>query len=121
MWPGQDYCNPRFAQYQSVEVPFKDVIERENVPRMPWHDVHIGLRANPPLSMVTRLSAVSGRRAALTFTSEGEAARDVALNFVQRWNHHKAVNGEESYPFLHPKQTECGSLCSCLLVALTTA
>ena len=44
MWPGQDYCNPRFAQYQSVEVPFKDVIERENVPRMPWHDVHIGLR-----------------------------------------------------------------------------
>ena len=44
MWPGQDYCNPRFAQYQSVEVPFNDVIERENVPRMPWHDVHIGLR-----------------------------------------------------------------------------
>jgi phospholipase D1/2 len=47
MWPGQDYCNPRFAQYQSVEIPFKDVIERENVPRMPWHDVHLGLRTHP--------------------------------------------------------------------------
>ena len=38
--------------------------------------------------------------------AEGEAARDVALNFVQRWNHHKVVNGEDAYPFLQPKQTE---------------
>ena len=41
---------------------------------------------------------------------EGEAARDVALNFVQRWNHHKVVNGEDAYPFLQPKQTEYGNL-----------
>lgn len=93
MWPGQDYCNPRFAQYQSVEIPFKDVIERESVPRMPWHDVHLGLH--------------------------GEAARDVALNFIQRWNHHKAVNGEDAYPFLQPKTTEYESFTVCSYTNLT--
>lgn len=44
-WPGQDYCNPRFKQYETVEIPFKDVIDRDAVPRMPWHDVHLGLGA----------------------------------------------------------------------------
>ncbi len=42
-WPGQDYCNPRFKQYETVEIPFKDVIDRATVPRMPWHDIHLCL------------------------------------------------------------------------------
>jgi phospholipase D1/2 len=31
---------------------------------MPWHDIHMRVG--------------------------GEAARDVALNFIQRWNHHRS-------------------------------
>lgn len=34
----------------------------------------------------------------------------MAHNFIQRWNHHKAVNGEKSYPALVPKTTEYGRL-----------
>jgi len=40
----------------------KDV-KRNKHPRMPWHDVHMKV--------------------------EGEAARDVERNFVERWNHHR--------------------------------
>eukprot|EP00026_Physarum_polycephalum_P001703 Phypoly_transcript_01705.p1 GENE.Phypoly_transcript_01705~~Phypoly_transcript_01705.p1 ORF type:complete len:1035 (+),score=140.85 Phypoly_transcript_01705:73-3177(+) len=47
--PGQDYRNP-----------FIEKVERNQHPRMPWHDVQVGL--------------------------DGEAAHDVAINFVQRWN-----------------------------------
>ena len=38
---------------------------------MPWHDVH------------TRI--------------DGEAARDVALNFIQRWNHHRDCLTQHDY------------------------
>eukprot|EP00026_Physarum_polycephalum_P001626 Phypoly_transcript_01628.p1 GENE.Phypoly_transcript_01628~~Phypoly_transcript_01628.p1 ORF type:complete len:834 (-),score=126.09 Phypoly_transcript_01628:740-3241(-) len=47
--PGQDYRNP-----------FIEKAERNLHPRMPWHDVQIGI--------------------------DGEAAHDVAINFIQRWN-----------------------------------
>lgn len=33
---------------------------------------------------------------------DGPAARDVAYNFIQRWNHHRDFNHETSYPYLHP-------------------
>lgn len=28
-----------------MEIPFKDVIDRATVPRMPWHDIHLCLGA----------------------------------------------------------------------------
>lgn len=41
----------------------KDELEREKVPRMPWHDVHCALWGPP--------------------------CRDISRHFVQRWNHAK--------------------------------
>lgn len=49
---------------------------RDLYPRMPWHDVH---------SSVT-----------------GPAARDVAMHFIQRWNHHRLSKSKTSEPILLP-------------------
>jgi hypothetical protein len=47
----------------------------------------------------------------------GEAALDVATNFIQRWNHHK----DNSYPYLVPKspstlQAKDNGTCNCQIV-----
>lgn len=44
---------------------------RNDSPRMPWHDIHM--------------------------MCEGDAARDVASNFIQRWNHHRDLLKEHSH------------------------
>eukprot|EP01094_Clydonella_sp_ATCC50884_P017157 TRINITY_DN2931_c1_g1_i1.p1 TRINITY_DN2931_c1_g1~~TRINITY_DN2931_c1_g1_i1.p1 ORF type:complete len:1082 (+),score=270.33 TRINITY_DN2931_c1_g1_i1:44-3247(+) len=64
-FPGKDYYNPAYAEFAGVEDPFTDMpdLNRHKHPRMGWHDVH---------------SAIAG-----------PAARDVARNFIQRWNHHR--------------------------------
>jgi phospholipase D1/2 len=67
-WLGVDYYNPHLTRPTSVSMPFEDVIDRTNVPRMPWHDIDLEIR--------------------------GWSARDVARNFTQRWNHHCDI----SYP-----------------------
>lgn len=61
MWPGKDYSNPRQADFTNLDRPYEDMYDRQEVPRMPWHDVHM---------MVT-----------------GQSARDVCRHFVQRWNY----------------------------------
>lgn len=61
MWPGKDYSNPRAKDFYQLDHPYEDMYDRNEVPRMPWHDVHM---------MVT-----------------GQAARDVSRHFVQRWNY----------------------------------
>ena len=48
----------------------------QHVPRMPWHDVGLSVG--------------------------GCAARDVALHFISRWNHHRLVLGELKEPSLLP-------------------
>ena len=48
-------------------------VDRRRTVRLPWHDVH---------SMVT-----------------GKAAQDVALSFIQRWNHH-TMSAEGTYPLI---------------------
>lgn len=58
---GKDYSNPRVKDFVEVHLPEKDLIDREEVPRMPWHDCHSRL--------------------------EGQPARDVARHFIQRWNY----------------------------------
>ena len=61
MWPGKDYSNPRQQDFSQLDHPYDDMYDRQEVPRMPWHDVHM---------MVT-----------------GQSARDASRHFVQRWNY----------------------------------
>ncbi|CUM62569.1 uncharacterized protein PRCAT00000121001 [Priceomyces carsonii] len=60
-FPGKDYSNPRVKDFSSLDKPYESMYDRNAVPRMPWHDVH----------MVT----------------SGKVARDLARHFVQRWNY----------------------------------
>ena len=59
---GQDYYNPSFAEFSEVANSNKESVDASLNPRMPWHDIH---------TMI-----------------DGPVARDVAANFIQRWNHH---------------------------------
>eukprot|EP00998_Keelungia_sp_KM082_P009180 NODE_534_length_1836_cov_8.582212_g526_i0.p1 GENE.NODE_534_length_1836_cov_8.582212_g526_i0~~NODE_534_length_1836_cov_8.582212_g526_i0.p1 ORF type:complete len:497 (-),score=101.96 NODE_534_length_1836_cov_8.582212_g526_i0:9-1499(-) len=61
-WHGGDYYNPHKARPAGIDMSIDD-IDRQQVPRMPWHDVSVRVT--------------------------GKAALDVANNFVARWNHHK--------------------------------
>ena len=62
-----------FLTIQDITRPFDDSIDRTATPRMPWHDTMIQV--------------------------DGDAARDVALNFISRWNHHREWN--ENQPFIN--------------------
>ncbi|XP_059486172.1 phospholipase D2 isoform X2 [Neocloeon triangulifer] len=82
LWLGKDYSNCIVKDFVDLESPFSDSINREQTPRMPWHDIGV---------MV-----------------QGLAARDVARHFIQRWNAiklEKAKNKSE-YPNLLPKANE---------------
>ncbi|CAR28854.1 ZYRO0F13486p [Zygosaccharomyces rouxii] len=61
IFPGKDYSNARICDFYDLDKPFESMYDRSLVARMPWHDVH-------------------------TMTI-GEAARDMARHFVQRWNY----------------------------------
>lgn len=61
IWPGKDYSNPRQRDFFNLDKPYEDMYDRNEVCRMPWHDVHM---------MVT-----------------GQPARDLVRHFVQRWNY----------------------------------
>lgn len=60
VWPGQDYANERVAEWQNLTHPEIDLIPRDKVPRMPWHDVGLQI--------------------------VGQPARDLCRHFCQRWN-----------------------------------
>eukprot|EP01087_Luapelamoeba_hula_P017850 TRINITY_DN5666_c0_g5_i2.p1 TRINITY_DN5666_c0_g5~~TRINITY_DN5666_c0_g5_i2.p1 ORF type:complete len:1353 (-),score=156.14 TRINITY_DN5666_c0_g5_i2:55-3657(-) len=77
-WPGKDYMNSEIEglQAEHVEKPFFDTLDRNTQNRMPWHDIHMSVR--------------------------GQAARDVALNFIQRWNSHRDRKAPEKLPPLVP-------------------
>ncbi|KAG0234011.1 hypothetical protein BGW42_006992 [Actinomortierella wolfii] len=79
VWPGQDYSNPRIKDFVNVKDYNANLIEKKLLPRMPWHDVSIGV-AGPP-------------------------ARDIARHFVQRWNFVKREKGMKKtrMRFLTPK------------------
>lgn len=61
LFPGKDYSNARVKDFFELNRPFDDMYDRNNVPRMPWHDIH---------QMVV-----------------GQPARDLVRHFVQRWNY----------------------------------
>ncbi|AAS53442.2 AFR071Wp [Eremothecium gossypii ATCC 10895] len=60
-FPGKDYSNARICDFHDLDKPFESMYDREVIPRMPWHDVHM--------------------------MTVGEAARDMSRHFVQRWNY----------------------------------
>ncbi|XP_038213563.1 phospholipase D2 isoform X2 [Zerene cesonia] len=79
LWIGKDYVNFIVKDFNNLDSPFVDLVDRCTTPRMPWHDV--GLLVG------------------------GAAARDVARHFVQRWNAIKLEKARQnsSYPYLLPK------------------
>ena len=60
LWLGKDYTNFIVKDFDNLESPYQDLVDRSTTPRMPWHDVGI---------MVQHATA-----------------RDVARHFIQRWN-----------------------------------
>lgn len=60
-FPGKDYSNPRVKDFYNLDNPYESMYDRDVVPRMPWHDVHM--------------------------MTAGQAAGDAARHFVQRWNY----------------------------------
>jgi phospholipase D1/2 len=60
-WTGIDYSNCRVADFTDVANWKRDSIDRHTIPRLPWHDIAMSVR--------------------------GKAASDVALHFIELWNH----------------------------------
>ncbi|XP_026326584.1 phospholipase D2 [Hyposmocoma kahamanoa] len=79
LWIGKDYTNFIVKDFNNLDLPFIDLVDRNSTPRMPWHDVGVIL--------------------------QGAAARDVARHFIQRWNAIKLEKARQNtnYPYLLPK------------------
>lgn len=58
-------CVRSVKDFIEVATPDVDLINRNLHPRMPWHDVHVGLWGLPAI--------------------------DVAMHFAQRWDHARAL------------------------------
>ncbi|XP_054268857.1 phospholipase D1-like [Macrosteles quadrilineatus] len=78
-WIGKDYTNFIVKDFNNLDRPYQDLVDRSHTPRMPWHDVG---------AMV-----------------HGAAARDVARHFIMRWNAVKLEKAKLNpmYPNLIPK------------------
>ncbi|XP_076290106.1 phospholipase D [Lasioglossum baleicum] len=86
LWLGKDYTNFIVKDFNDLEKPYRDLVDRSTTPRMPWHDIGV---------MV-----------------QDATARDVARHFIQRWNAIKMEKAKWniSYPFLLPKSyNDCKS------------
>ncbi|KPM08103.1 phospholipase D1-like protein [Sarcoptes scabiei] len=83
LWIGKDYTNFIVKDFTQLDLPFQDSVDRNNTPRMPWHDV--------------------------SCVVVGQAASDVARHFIQRWNHTKFSKAKfkQRYPWLIPKSLRC--------------
>lgn len=92
LWFGKDYANFLLRDFRNLDQPFQDQIDRNNTPRMPWHDI-----------------------GGFVY---GACARDLARHFIERWNFVKRqkAKDDEQYPFLLPKAygiyTPCPKLLS---------
>ncbi|CAF3982782.1 unnamed protein product [Rotaria sordida] len=76
---GKDYSNPYTKDFEFLHKFDEDYIDRKNHPRVPWYDEGLVV--------------------------SGEAARDCARHFIQRWNIHKASKypNNDLYPYILPK------------------
>ena len=92
-WPGKDYVNWIVRDLARPELHDQDNADRMTTPRMPWHDIGLGV--------------------------SGPAARDVARHFIQRWNHLKSekLRYNDNYTYLLPKSYDqkYGDCAECLL------
>ncbi|XP_071557786.1 phospholipase D1 isoform X2 [Temnothorax nylanderi] len=79
LWLGKDYTNFIVKDFNDLEKPYQDLVDRTTTPRMPWHDIGVLV--------------------------QNAAARDVARHFIQRWNAVKLekANLNPCYPYLLPK------------------
>lgn len=79
LWLGKDYTNFIVKDFNDLEKPYQDLVDRSTTPRMPWHDIGVLV--------------------------QGATARDVARHFIQRWNATKMEKAKlnQAYPFLLPK------------------
>lgn len=79
LWLGKDYTNFIVKDFNDLEKPYQDLVDRTTTPRMPWHDIGILV--------------------------QNSAARDIARHFIQRWNAVKIekANLNLCYPYLLPK------------------
>ncbi|KAG0713559.1 Phospholipase D2 [Chionoecetes opilio] len=79
LWVGKDYVNWISKDLDNLDEPFKDIVDRHQTPRMPWHDIGLFV--------------------------DGAAARDVARHFIQRWNAVKTEKAKPNpnYPYLLPR------------------
>lgn len=82
LWVGKDYVNFIVKDFNNLDSPFDDFIDRVTTPRMPWHDIGVCV--------------------------QGAAARDVSRHFIQRWNATKLEKAKTNkcYPYLLPKSYE---------------
>uniref|UniRef100_A0A1Y1KJ45 phospholipase D n=1 Tax=Photinus pyralis TaxID=7054 RepID=A0A1Y1KJ45_PHOPY len=78
-WVGKDYVNFIVKDFNNLEEPFDDLVDRTTTPRMPWHDMAVCV--------------------------QNATARDVARHFIQRWNAAKNEMAKQNYtcPYLLPK------------------
>uniref|UniRef100_A0A1I8I247 phospholipase D n=1 Tax=Macrostomum lignano TaxID=282301 RepID=A0A1I8I247_9PLAT len=79
LWKGLDYVNWVIKEPFNLHQPNRDLVDRNEVPRMPWHDVACAVGDN--------------------------AARDLARHFIQRWNFTVRDKNLSTvrYPMLIPK------------------
>ncbi len=63
-FPGIDYGNDRYKERYDLRRPDEDYINRDRVPRMPWHDIAVRL--------------------------EGPVVVDIGRHFIQRWDFQKS-------------------------------
>lgn len=79
-FPGRDYCNV-FLENESNGPSEQSVVDRAKQPRMPWCDVQVQMN--------------------------GMAAYDVALNFMQRWDHivRQGTYEGKSMPYIFPSHS----------------
>lgn len=76
-FPGKDFYNPGISSCDKLDFPWEEKLDRYSHPREPWHDIQIG--------------------------TSGGCARDLARNFVQRWNHHlKETAAAGTHPIMKP-------------------
>lgn len=61
IFPGKDYSNTRVKDFSNLDKPYESMYDRNVVPRMPWHDIHM--------------------------CTLGQPARDLSRHYVQRWNY----------------------------------
>jgi phospholipase D1/2 len=76
LFPGQDFNNNRIQDFHSIDNWEHNDVAKDQYGRMPWHDVHMGLR--------------------------GPCVYDIAEHFVLRWNFCKRDKGKrrKQYPWL---------------------